>query len=163
METKLGLAFPPALPPERIRPVVELVAQAGLDEIWFSEDCFKEGGVSAVASALSWTEGTGLVVGAGLLPVPLRNVAATAMEAATLERLHPGRFRLCIGHGVQPWMEMTGAAVASPLTLLREYAGALRAEGGLSAVTVQPTSQEPDLAGFVRMLGRDVRPALMAD
>ena len=126
MNPKLGIAFPPGLPPERIRPVVEMVAQAGLDELWFSEDCFKEGGVSAVASALAWTEGTDLVVGAGLLPVPLRNVAATAMEAATLDRLHPGRFRLCIGHGIQPWMQMAGAAVASPLTLLREYAEALR-------------------------------------
>ncbi|GAB3930828.1 LLM class flavin-dependent oxidoreductase [Kribbella albertanoniae] len=126
MNTRLGLAFPPSLPPERIRPVLEAAVEAGLDEVWFSEDCFKSGGVSAVASALAWTEGTGLAVGAGLLPVPLRNVAATAMEAATLERLHPGRFRLCIGHGVQPWMQMTGAAVGSPLTLLREYAVALR-------------------------------------
>jgi alkanesulfonate monooxygenase SsuD/methylene tetrahydromethanopterin reductase-like flavin-dependent oxidoreductase (luciferase family) len=103
-----------------------MAVEAGLDEVWFSEDCFKQGGVSTVASALAWTEGTDLVVGAGLLPVPLRNVAATAMEAATLDRLHPGRFRLCIGHGIQPWMQMAGAAVASPLTLLREYAVALR-------------------------------------
>jgi 5,10-methylenetetrahydromethanopterin reductase len=126
MNTRLGLAFPPSLPPERIRPVLEAAVEAGLDEVWFSEDCFKEGGVSTVASALAWTEGTDLAVGAGLLPVPLRNVAATAMEAATLDRLHPGRLRLCIGHGVQPWMQMVGAAVASPLTLLREYAVALR-------------------------------------
>jgi alkanesulfonate monooxygenase SsuD/methylene tetrahydromethanopterin reductase-like flavin-dependent oxidoreductase (luciferase family) len=126
MNTRLGIAFPPAQPPERIRPVVEAAAAAGLDEVWFSEDCFKQGGISAVASALAWTEGSGLAVGAGLLPVPLRNVAATAMEAATLDRLHPGRFRLCVGHGIQPWMEMAGAAVESPLTLLREYADALR-------------------------------------
>jgi alkanesulfonate monooxygenase SsuD/methylene tetrahydromethanopterin reductase-like flavin-dependent oxidoreductase (luciferase family) len=40
-------------------------------------------------------------VGIGLLPVPLRNVAITAMEAATLHRLFPNRLLLGVGHGVQ--------------------------------------------------------------
>jgi alkanesulfonate monooxygenase SsuD/methylene tetrahydromethanopterin reductase-like flavin-dependent oxidoreductase (luciferase family) len=66
-------------------------------------------------------------VGIGLLPVPLRNVALTAMELATLERLFPGRSRIGVGHGVQDWMGQVGARVESPLTLLREYVDALRA------------------------------------
>jgi alkanesulfonate monooxygenase SsuD/methylene tetrahydromethanopterin reductase-like flavin-dependent oxidoreductase (luciferase family) len=66
-------------------------------------------------------------VGIGLLPVPLRNVAVTAMEAATLERMFPGRAILGVGHGVQSWMGQVGARAESPMTLLREYLDALRA------------------------------------
>lgn len=48
------------------------------------------------------------------------------MEFATLEAMFPGRSRIAVGHGVQSWMRQAGAAVASPLTLLREYTNALR-------------------------------------
>jgi alkanesulfonate monooxygenase SsuD/methylene tetrahydromethanopterin reductase-like flavin-dependent oxidoreductase (luciferase family) len=60
-----------------------------------------------------------------VLPAPLRNVVTTAMEIATLEAMFPGRLRVGIGHGVQDWMRQAGAAVASPLTLMREYVTAL--------------------------------------
>jgi alkanesulfonate monooxygenase SsuD/methylene tetrahydromethanopterin reductase-like flavin-dependent oxidoreductase (luciferase family) len=39
--------------------------------------------------------------------------------------MFPGRIRVGIGHGVQDWMRQAGAAVASPLTLMREYVTAL--------------------------------------
>src|SRR5690606_21453834 len=97
---------------------------AGLAELWLWEDCFLESGVASAAAVLAWT--SRLRVGLGLLPVPLRNVALTAMEAATLERLFPGRLRLGVGHGVQEWMAQAGARVESPMTLLREYVSALR-------------------------------------
>lgn len=59
--------------------------------------------------------------------MPLRKVSLTAMEVATLARMHPGRLVLGMGHGVQSWMGQSGARVASPLTLMREYLPALRA------------------------------------
>lgn len=123
--TSLGVVFRPQLPPERLRAVARTADEAGLDELWLWEDCFLEGGVSAAAAALAWTER--LKVGVGLLPVPLRNVAVTAMEAATLHRLFPGRAAVAVGHGVQDWMEQVGARAESPLTLLREHLDALRA------------------------------------
>jgi len=49
------------------------------------------------------------------------------MEFATLDAMFPGRTRVAVGHGVQSWMRQAGAAVDSPLTLLREYVTALRA------------------------------------
>ena len=58
-------------------------------------------------------------VGIGVLPVPLRNVALTAMETATLHRLFPGRLTVGVGHGVQDWMGQVGARPESPVTLLR--------------------------------------------
>jgi alkanesulfonate monooxygenase SsuD/methylene tetrahydromethanopterin reductase-like flavin-dependent oxidoreductase (luciferase family) len=123
--TILGAVFLPQLPPERLRGVALAADEAGLEELWLWEDCFRESGVAAAAAALAWTGR--LRVGVGLLPVPLRNVALTAMEVATLERIFPGRLVVGVGHGVQDWMAQVGARVDSPLTLLREYLEALRA------------------------------------
>ncbi len=131
--TALGAVFRPQLPPERLRTIARLADETGLDELWLWEDCFREAGISAAAAALAWTER--VRVGVGLLPVPLRNVALTAMEAATLHRMFPGRAVLAVGHGVQDWMGQVGARAASPLTLLREHLLAMRALLGGERVT----------------------------
>ncbi|GAA2242758.1 oxidoreductase [Streptomyces ruber] len=131
--TTLGAVFRPQLPPERLRAIARLADETGLEELWLWEDCFREAGISAAAAALAWTER--VHVGVGLLPVPLRNVALTAMEAATLHRMFPGRATLAVGHGVQDWMGQVGARAASPLTLLREHLLALRALLGGERVT----------------------------
>ncbi|MEV8344471.1 LLM class flavin-dependent oxidoreductase [Streptomyces niveus] len=123
--TVLGAVFRPQLPPERLRDIARTAEDAGLDELWLWEDCFLESGIASIAAALAWTER--LRVGVGLLPVPLRNVALTAMEAATIHRLFPGRAVIGVGHGVQDWMGQTGSRVESPVTLLREHLVALRA------------------------------------
>ncbi len=123
--TTLGVIFPPDLPPERLRPVAQAADEAGLEQLWLWEDCFAESGIATAAAALAWTER--LTVGIGLLPVPLRNVALSAMEIATLERLFPGRVMPGVGHGVLDWMAKVGARAESPMTLLREYTTALRA------------------------------------
>jgi alkanesulfonate monooxygenase SsuD/methylene tetrahydromethanopterin reductase-like flavin-dependent oxidoreductase (luciferase family) len=113
--------------------VARVADEVGLEELWLWEDCFREGGISTAAAALAWTER--VRVGVGLLPVPLRNVAVTAMEAATLHRMFPGRAVLGVGHGVQDWMGQVGARAESPLTLLREHLVALRALLGGERVT----------------------------
>ena len=123
--TALGVVFRPQLPPERLHDVARAADDAGLEELWLWEDCFFESGIASAAAALAWTQG--LRVGVGLLPVPLRNVALAAMEAATLHRLFPGRAILGVGHGIQDWMGQAGARVDSPMTLLREYLAAMRA------------------------------------
>ncbi|MGW5129983.1 LLM class flavin-dependent oxidoreductase [Streptomyces sp. NPDC004135] len=123
--TTLGAVFRPQLAPERLRSVCEAADAAGLEQLWLWEDCFAEGGISTAAAALAWTER--LRVGVGLLPVPLRNVAVTAMEVASLHRMFPGRAVVGVGHGVQDWMGQVGARAESPVTLLREYLVALRA------------------------------------
>jgi 5,10-methylenetetrahydromethanopterin reductase len=124
MSLLLGFAFTPTMPPERLRPVARAVDAAGLDELWVWEDLYTESGIASAALALTATER--VTVGIGLLPVPLRNVALTAMELATLDRAIPGRLIAGVGHGVLPWMASVGARVESPVTLLREYAEALR-------------------------------------
>ena len=160
--TTLGVIFPPDLSPEQLRAVAEAADDAGLEQLWLWEDCFRESGIAAAAAVLAWTDR--LAVGIGLLPVPLRNVALTAMELATIERLFPGRFVPGIGHGVLEWMDQVGVRAESPMTLLREYTTALRAllHGGtvttsgsyvqLTEVALDwpPRAASPILVGAVR-------------
>src|SRR3954449_11335913 len=122
--TIIGAISLPQNPPESLRAIARVADEAGLEELWLWEDCFLNGGVSAAAAALAWTDR--LKGGMGIMPLPFRNVALCAMEIATLSRISGGRALPGIGHGVQEWMGQVGARAASPLTLLREYATALR-------------------------------------
>jgi alkanesulfonate monooxygenase SsuD/methylene tetrahydromethanopterin reductase-like flavin-dependent oxidoreductase (luciferase family) len=120
-----GVVFRPQCPPEELRAAVEAAEAAGIGELWLWEDCFLEGGLTAAAAALAWS--SRITVGIGLLPVPFRNPALAAMELATLARMFPGRLTVALGHGIQEWMHQVGAAVDSPMTLLREHTDAIRA------------------------------------
>lgn len=122
---RIGAIFTPYSPPEALRDAAQAADDAGVPELWLWEDCFRESAFAAASAVLAWTQR--LRVGIGVAPMPLRNVALTAMEVATVERLFPGRLIPGVGHGVLPWMGQVGARVASPLTLMREYVPALRA------------------------------------
>lgn len=123
--TRIGAIFNPYThTPDEFHDAVIAAERAGVPELWVWEDCFRQSAFATVGAALAWTEA--LRVGIGIAPMPLRNVAATAMEIATIERLFPGRLLPGVGHGVLDWMGQTGARVASPLTLMREYVPALR-------------------------------------
>jgi alkanesulfonate monooxygenase SsuD/methylene tetrahydromethanopterin reductase-like flavin-dependent oxidoreductase (luciferase family) len=134
MSPTTGVVFRPQSPPEQLRAAVEHAEAAGVDELWLWEDCFLQGGLTSAAAALAWS--TRLRVGVGLLPVPLRNPALAAMEIAVLARTFPGRVVVALGHGVQEWMDQVGAAVASPMTLLREHTSAVRSLLAGETVTV---------------------------
>jgi alkanesulfonate monooxygenase SsuD/methylene tetrahydromethanopterin reductase-like flavin-dependent oxidoreductase (luciferase family) len=96
---RVGCVYGPQYAPERLAAAARAADRAGLDQLWLWGDCFLTGGLSTAAIALSHS--TRLTVGVGVLPVPMRNVALTAMEIATLSRAFPGRLRVGIGHGVQ--------------------------------------------------------------
>jgi alkanesulfonate monooxygenase SsuD/methylene tetrahydromethanopterin reductase-like flavin-dependent oxidoreductase (luciferase family) len=121
----LAAIFPPTQAPERLGAVAAAAEAAGLPELWVWEDCFSESGIATATAILAAT--SHVRVGIGLLPVPLRNVALTAMEIATVARLFPGRLVAGVGHGVLDWMSQVGGKVSSPMTLLREYTVALYA------------------------------------
>ena len=156
MSPTLGVVFRPELPPEELRSVVQACEEAGVPELWLWEDCFLEGGLTTATAALAWS--SELRVGVGLLPVPLRNPALTAMELATVARLFPDRFIAVLGHGVQPWMVQVGAAVDSPLTLLREHTAAVR--DLLAGELVDVQGRYVSLAG-VRLDWPPARPPLL--
>jgi len=117
------MLFRTPLRPETLPSFVRAVEASGLDEIWLAEDCFLSGGLTQAATALALTERLG--VGIGILPVAVRNPAITAMEVATLARIHPGRLRLGLGHGVDGWMRQIGARPPDRLVALAEVTEAM--------------------------------------
>jgi alkanesulfonate monooxygenase SsuD/methylene tetrahydromethanopterin reductase-like flavin-dependent oxidoreductase (luciferase family) len=124
--SRIGTIFSPyPHPPEQLRAAARAAEDAGVEELWLWEDCFRSSAWAAAAAALAVTDH--LRIGVGIAPFPLRNVAASAMEVATIERMFPGRLLPGFGHGVQDWMRQIGAKAASPLTLMQEQLPALRA------------------------------------
>lgn len=122
-EPVLAIVIPPDHPPQDILSAAREAEDAGVEEVWLWEDCFATSGLAPAAAILG---ATGLRVGLGLMPVPLRNPALATMEVATLAAMFPGRFLPGFGHGILGWMGQAGARVRSPLTLLREHLGAVR-------------------------------------
>jgi alkanesulfonate monooxygenase SsuD/methylene tetrahydromethanopterin reductase-like flavin-dependent oxidoreductase (luciferase family) len=124
--SRIGTIFSPyPHPPEELHEAARVAEGEGVPELWLWEDCFRSSAWAAAAAALAATDH--LRVGVGIAPFPLRNVAASAMEVATIERMFPGRLLPGFGHGVQDWMRQIGAKAASPLTLMQEQLPALRA------------------------------------
>jgi 5,10-methylenetetrahydromethanopterin reductase len=121
----VGLLLGSSCPPEL---VPELAARAeALDfaELWLSEDYFTTGGIAAAGAALAATRT--IPVATGVVSAMARHPAVLAMEAATLARLHPGRFRLGVGLGVREWLAQMGLDPGSPLTAMRETIPSIRA------------------------------------
>ena len=84
----LAAIFPPTQAPERLSTVALAAEAAGLAQLWVWEDGFCESWIAAATAILAAT--SRVTVGIGLLPVPLRNAALTAMEIVTMARLFPG-------------------------------------------------------------------------
>jgi F420-dependent oxidoreductase-like protein len=107
---------------------VELARQAdseGLDSVWVAE-AWGQDVVSVLGHLSAVTERVGL--GSGLLQIPARSPAMTAMTAATLDVLSGGRFRLGLGvSGPQVSEGWHGVRFARPLARTREYVEIVRA------------------------------------
>jgi alkanesulfonate monooxygenase SsuD/methylene tetrahydromethanopterin reductase-like flavin-dependent oxidoreductase (luciferase family) len=121
----VGLLLGSSSPPEHIPRLAARAEALGFGELWLSEDYFTTGGIAAAGAALSATRA--IPVGTGVVSALARHPAVLAMEAATLARLHPGRFRLGIGLGVRDWLRQMGVDPASPLSAMREAITSIRA------------------------------------
>jgi alkanesulfonate monooxygenase SsuD/methylene tetrahydromethanopterin reductase-like flavin-dependent oxidoreductase (luciferase family) len=132
---RIGFTFTPERPIGELPRVAREADQLGFDELWLWEDCFLSGGIAASATALAATER--IIVGLGIMPAVFRNVAAAAMDVATLANLAPGRFLAGLGHGMADWMEQIGALPERPVRQLEEYSRALRALLAGDVVTQQ--------------------------
>ncbi len=93
-----GVMLPRDLAAAEIVPFARRAEELGFGEVWIVEDLGFHGGIAQAATVLAVT--SRIRVGIGILPAGARNVAFTAMELATLARLHPGRLVAGIGHGV---------------------------------------------------------------
>jgi 5,10-methylenetetrahydromethanopterin reductase len=122
--SKVGLVLGSAMPPEQLLPAAIEADRRGLDELWFTEDCFFTGGISAAAAALAATRR--IQVGLGVVSAMLRHPALLAMEIATMERAFPGRVVAGIGLGVPAWLRQVGLAPRSPVRAMTECVTAVR-------------------------------------
>ena len=133
MRIGLFVAYWPWFSPEE---QIELARQAdrvGLDSVWVAE-AWGQDVVSVLGHLTAVTERIGL--GSGLMQIPARSPAMTAMTAATLDTLSGGRFRLGLGvSGPQVSEGWHGVPFARPVVRTREYVEivrrALAREGGL--------------------------------
>ena len=120
----VGLLLGSSSPPEDIPRLARRGEELGFAELWLAEDYFTTGAIAATQAALSATRS--VPVGTGAVSALARHPAVLAMEAATLARLHPGRFRLGVGLGVREWLRQMGVDPASPLTAMRETISSIR-------------------------------------
>jgi F420-dependent oxidoreductase-like protein len=106
---------------------VALAKQAdaeGLDSVWVAE-AWGQDAVSVLGHLSAVTERIGL--GSGLMQIPARSPAMTAMTAATLDNLSGGRFRLGLGvSGPQVSEGWHGTPFRRPLARTREYVDIVR-------------------------------------
>jgi 5,10-methylenetetrahydromethanopterin reductase len=98
---------------------------AGLDEVWVSED-YLERGAFAVAGAMAAAT-TRMRVGLGVVNPWTRHIALTAMEAHALDEVADGRSVLGIGASNKGWMQdRLGIPFERPIARLVEYTRGLR-------------------------------------
>jgi F420-dependent oxidoreductase-like protein len=121
----LFLAYWPWFSAEEQIALAEQADREGLDSVWISE-AWGQDAVSVLGHLSARTERVGL--GSGLLQIPARTPAMTAMTAATLDTLSGGRFRLGLGvSGPQVSEGWHGVSFARPLARTREYVEVVRA------------------------------------
>ena len=105
--------------------MAKLAEDVGLESVWISETWGSDATVLATWIAAHTSR---IAIGTGILQMPARTPAATAMAAATIDHLSGGRFRLGLGASgprvVEGWH---GVPYGSPLTRTREYVAIVRA------------------------------------
>src|SRR5436190_2461701 len=124
---RLGLAMgyaPPGTNPVELIELAQEAERLGYDSAWAAEAW----GTDAV-TVLSWLGATTttLKLGTGIVQIPARTPAMTAMTAATLDLMSGGRVLLGLGtSGPQVVEGWHGQAFGKPLGRTREYVEIVR-------------------------------------
>ena len=124
MRIGLALGYWPWFSTEEQVELARLGDELGLDSVWISE-AWGQDAVSVLGLLAGKTER--IALGAGLMQIPARQPAATAMAAASLDVLSGGRFRLGLGlSGPQVSEGWYGVGFDRPLVRTREYVEIVR-------------------------------------
>jgi F420-dependent oxidoreductase-like protein len=110
-------------------PADQLVLAQEADRLGFSVVWTAEAYSSDAVTMLAWLAGQTerIDLGAGIMQIPARTPAMTAMTAASLDTLSGGRFRLGLGvSGPQVSEGWHGVRFAKPLARTREYVEIVR-------------------------------------
>ncbi len=116
---------PPGTNPLELIQLAQEAERLGYDSAWAAESWGTD-----VVTVLSWLAATTttLKVGAGIMQIPARTPAMTAMTAATLDLMSGGRFLLGLGtSGPQVAEGWHGQPFGKPLARTREYVEIVRA------------------------------------
>ena len=125
MRIGLFLAYWPWFSPEEQISLARQADLTGLDSVWVAE-AWGQDAVSVLGHLTAVTERVAL--GSGLMQIPGRTPAMTAMTAVTLDVLSGGRFRLGLGvSGPQVSEGWHGVPFSRPLARTREYVEIVRA------------------------------------
>ena len=124
---KLGLNLgyaPPGTNPVELVPLAQEAERLGYDSVWTAE-AWGTDAVTVLAWIAARTER--IKVGSGIMQIPGRTPANTAMTAATLDLMSGGRFLLGLGtSGPQVVEGWHGEAWGKPLGKTREYVEIVR-------------------------------------
>jgi F420-dependent oxidoreductase-like protein len=104
--------------------LAQTAEQLGYDSVWTAEAYGSD-----AATVLAWLAAgtTRIKLGAGILQIPARSAAMTAMTAATIDQLSGGRFLLGLGtSGPQVSEGWHGVRFAKQLQRTREYVAVVR-------------------------------------
>lgn len=124
MRLGLFLAYWPWFTPQEQVDLAVLGDELGLDSVWVSE-AWGLDAVSVLGLLAGKTER--IALGSGLMQIPARQPAATAMAAASLDVISGGRFRLGLGlSGPQVSEGWYGVPFSRPLARTREYVEIVR-------------------------------------
>lgn len=112
-------------PIDELLAVVEKADQLGIDSVWSLEE-YGPDAVTVLGYLAARTER--IKLGTGIMQIPARTPAMTAMTALSLDALSCGRFQLGLGLSV-PWLVegWHGVPFGKPLQRSREYVEILRA------------------------------------
>src|ERR1044072_1025196 len=107
----------------------------GLDSVWVSETWGSDATVLATWIAAHTSR---IAIGTGILQMPARTPAPTAMAAATIDHLSAGRLRLGLGaSGPRVAEGWHGVPYGSPLDRTRESVALVRAALGREALHLE--------------------------
>src|SRR5690606_30350041 len=99
--------------------------EAGLDEVWVSEDYTERGAFAVTGAMAAVTER--VRIGIGVVNPWTRHVVLTAMEAQALDEIAGGRSVLGLGASNAGWMTgRLGIEFERPISVLAEYSSTLR-------------------------------------
>lgn len=121
---RIGLGLPPlGMAMDLCTEIVQRAESANFDSVWVgeawgTETCTMVGALLARSQRIH--------VGTGIVSLYLRPPTLTAMQAATLDLIAPGRARLGLGVSTRNINTFHGLAWDFPLTRTREYVALLR-------------------------------------
>jgi 5,10-methylenetetrahydromethanopterin reductase len=121
----VGVALDGMLPMPAMLDLVRLAERLGVSEVWMAEHLGYRDGLTTSMAILNAT--TTPVVAPTAISIFTRHPMITAMSAATLEELAPGRTVLVLATGNPRALGDLGVPVARPVPVMREYATVVRA------------------------------------